>query len=345
MTEVQRPRSWQGRIPYRLLSLLVSGSLLAAGIAIAYRRLDWRDVAAVWTSLDPKLVVIALLIYWLQYPINSFRLHRVILWVTGRSPSDSPPLRFLFKLTCSAGFVAVAAPIGLAGDAAKIAALRVFGKLSITDAARCALFDRVVGVQWICAIGLAAVPLQAAAGVERGIILAQLALFAGLIAGVGALVVLPRALALVRHDFVSKIAQVFAGYRSILSPQRSAIQLVIALLNLISAWGTLYLLLRAAGLNTNIWLVAGFVPLLQLVNSLPFLYMGWGGREIAMAATLGVASNLTANETLAVSIAWGVILIMTGAINGIFLLGDWRIAGRPPSAQDRAAGGGASRVQ
>ena len=151
-----------------MLSLLVSGSLLAAGIAIAYRRLDWRDVAAIWTSLDPKLVVIALLIYWLQYPINSFRLHRVILWATGRSPSDLPPFRFLFKLTCSAGFVAVAAPIGLAGDAAKIAALRVFGKLSITDAARCALFDRVVGVQWICAIGLAAVPLQAAAGVERG---------------------------------------------------------------------------------------------------------------------------------------------------------------------------------
>ena len=134
---------------------------------------------------------------------------------------------------------------------------------------------------------------------------------------------------MVRHDFVGKIAQVFAGYRSILSPRRSAIQLVIALLNLISAWATLYLLLRAAGLNTNIWLVAGFVPLLQLVNSLPFLYMGWGGREIAMAATLGAASNLTVNETLAVSIAWGVVLIMTGAVNGIFLLGDWRIAGDP----------------
>ena len=135
-----------------------------------------------------------------------------------------------------------------------------------------------------------------------------------------------------------KVARVFVGYRSILLPRRSAVQIVIALLNLLSAWGTLYLLLRAAGLNTNIWLVAGFIPLLQLVNSLPFLYMGWGGREIAMAATLGAASNLTINETLAVSIAWGVVLIMTGAINGIFLLGEWQRA-RKPSTEPRERAG------
>ena len=49
-----------------------------------------------------------------------------------------------------------------------------------------------------------------------------------------------------------------------------------------------------------------------------------------MAATLGAASNLTINETLAVSIAWGVVLIMTGAVNGIFLLGDWQMSGRSP---------------
>jgi uncharacterized membrane protein YbhN (UPF0104 family) len=108
-------------------------------------------------------------------------------------------------------------------------------------------------------------------------------------------------------------------------PRRSAIQLIIALLNLLSAWGALYLLLRAAGLTPNPWLVAGFIPLLQLVNSLPFLYMGWGGREIAMAATLGATGNLSADETLAVSIAWGVVLIMTGAANGIFLLGGWQM--------------------
>jgi len=331
MTEVQRPRSWQGRIPYRLLSVLVSGALLALGVAVVYHRIDWRGVTTVWTNLDVRLVALAAGLYWLQYPLNSFRLHRVILWVTER-PQEAPPLWFIFRLTCSAGFVAVAAPIGLAGDAAKIAALRAFGNLSITDAARCTLFDRVSGVQWLCAIGLATLPLQAAAGIDLTIAIPQLALFAGLIAGVGILLVLPRVLILIRSDLVHQIARVFADYRRMLWPRRSAIQFVIALLNLVSAWCTLYLLLRAAGLNANVWLVAGFVPLLQLVNSLPFLYMGWGGREIAMAATLGAASGLSINETLAISIAWGAVLIIIGVLNGIALVGDWRMAGRAPSA-------------
>jgi len=308
-----------------VLSLIASGALLVAGMAIVYERMNWRDIAVVWANLDPKLVAIAVIVYWLQYPIISFRLHRVILWTTGKPSADAPSLGFVFKLASSAGFVAVAAPIGLAGDAAKIAALRVFGSLSTTDAARCALFDRVVGVQWICVFGLVAIPLQISAGVD-GMIVIQLALFVALIAGVGVLLLLPRILALVRHEFVSKLAQVFAGYRVILAPGRSAIQLVISLLGLISAWGTLYLLLRAAGLTVDAWLVAGFVPLLQLVNGLPFLYMGWGGRELAMVATLGAAGSLSASEALAVSIAWGVVLVITGVVNGVFLLGDWQIA-------------------
>lgn len=52
-----------------------------------------------------------------------------------------------------------------------------------------------------------------------------------------------------------------------------------------------------------------------------------------MAATLGAASSLTVSETLAVSIAWGVVLIVTGAINGIFLLGDWQLNRQRTHAQ------------
>jgi uncharacterized membrane protein YbhN (UPF0104 family) len=318
-------------VPYRLLSLMASGTLLALGTALVYRRINWHDIAAVWTNLDPKLLAFATVAYWLQYPINSIRLQRVILWATERLPSNVPSLPFLFRLTCSSGFVAAAAPIGLAGDAAKIVALRLFGSLSLTDAARCALFDRVVGVQWICTIGLVTLPLQSAAGIGQDIVLPQLSIFAGLIAAVGVLLVLPRVLKLIRGDLMAKIARVFAGYRSVLVPQRFAIQAVIALLNLVLAGSSLYLLLLAAGSNIDIWLVAAFIPLLQLVNGLPFLYMGWGGREIAMASTLGAAGSLTMNETLAVSIAWGVVLIMTGVVNGIFLVGDWHVSGGAPA--------------
>jgi uncharacterized membrane protein YbhN (UPF0104 family) len=321
------------RIPYRALSIVVSGVLLVLGIAVVYQRVNWREITTVWSNLDPMLFASACVVYWLQYPLNSIRLQRVILWASGHAPSAIPSLGFLFKVTCSSGFVAAAAPIGLAGDAAKIAALRLFGSLSITEATRCALFDRVVGVQWLCLIGLATLPFQSAAGLSTKIILLQLAIFIAPIIGVGVLLVLPSILARIPGDLIQRIARVFAGYRSTLLPARSAIQGAIMFLNVILAGGALYLLFLAAGSHVSAWLVAAFIPLLQLVNGLPFLYMGLGGREIAMASTLGAASSLTMNETLAISFAWGVVLITTGAVNGLFLIGDWHSAAR--SADDR----------
>jgi uncharacterized membrane protein YbhN (UPF0104 family) len=321
-------RTWLRRIPYRMLSLIVSGSLLALGIAVVYQRVSWQDVAAVWSNLDPKLVAIACIVYWLQYPANSVRLHRVILWATSRPLPEIPSLWFSFKLTCSSGFVAAAAPIGLAGDAAKIAALRLFGSLSMTEATRCALFDRVIGVQWLCLIGLATLPLQHAGGIGTDIILPELIVFAAPLAGVAALLALPFILKRIPGDLIGRIARVFAGYGSILLPSRSALQAAIMLLNVVLAGAALYLLFLAAGSHVSAWLIAGFIPLLQLVNGLPFLYMGWGGREIAMASTLGTAGGLTMNETLAVSLAWGVVLIITGVANGAFLIGEWHGATR-----------------
>jgi uncharacterized membrane protein YbhN (UPF0104 family) len=327
MIEIERPRR-QGRIPYRLLSLLVSGVLLAACVALMYQRIDWRDVAAVWTNLNPYLVVLAALLYWLQYPANSYRLQHVIAWSVERASFAAPSFRFLFRLTCSSAFVAVAAPIGLAGDAAKIAALRLFGGLSITESARCAVFDRVVGLQSIAIVGLLTIPLQVAAGVGWSVVALQLTFFGGIIAGVCALIVFPRLLALIPHDLGRRLTRMVAGYRTFITPRRLAIQTSISLLNNLCAWGTLYFLLRAADLDMNPWIVGGFVPFLQVVNGLPFLYMGWGGREIAMAATIGATGHLSLNETLAVSMAWGVVLIATGAVNGLFLIGDWQTTGQ-----------------
>jgi uncharacterized membrane protein YbhN (UPF0104 family) len=338
MVEAERPRGLRGLISPRLLSLLISAALLAVGGWILGHRIDWRDAISIWTNLDPVLVVGAMVLYWLQHPLNAYRFQRVMLWTTGRPPSELPSFGFLFKLTCGAAFVAAAAPVGLAGDAAKVAALRLFASLSTTDAARCALFDRVVGVQCLSLLGLATLPLQAALGVGHAIILPQLSIFAALLAAVGALLVFPRALALLRSNAVNHVARVFTGYRLLLYPHRLAIQLAISLTNFVLSWGSLYLLLSAAGLSVNPWIVAGFIPLLQLVNGLPFLYMGWGGRELAMAATLGVAGHLALNETLAVSIAWGAVLIVTSAVNGIFLLGHWRVNHRAPPEDGRAAG-------
>lgn len=329
-TEAEPSRRWRGFISPGLLSLAISTALLALGAWIMGHRIDWRAAIAVWANFDPLLVAAVLVLSWLQFPVNSYRLQRVVLWVTAQAWSAAPRFRFFFKLTCSAAFVAVAAPMGVAGDAAKIAGLRLFGSLSTTDAARSALFDRVTGMQWLSIIGLALLPMQFGLGVDRTVILSQFALFGGLLGAVGLLLVFPRALRLIGSRFIDQIANVFAGYRVLLSAESLSILFGILMINILLSWGALYLLVRASGLQIDGWLLGGFIPLLLLVNGVPFLYMGWGGRELVMATTLGVGSGLSLDQTLAVSIAWGVVTIVTSAINGVFLLGDWRAVRQAP---------------
>ena len=322
------------RASFRMLSAILSAFLVILGIAILYRKVDWRDIASIWLKFDPIFLGLAILAYWMQYPINSFRFHRVTTWVSNQPGDRVPSFGFIFRLTCSGGFVAAAAPIGLAADVAKIIALRVFGNLSTTEAARCTLFDRVIGAQWIAILGLLTLPVQAWGGVSSEVIIAQILLFGGVILAVIGLLALPSILTIIRTAFVAKLMGLFADYRHLLLPKRSLTQMLIAIANLASAWAALFLLLKGAGLSTNPWLLAGVVPLLQLINSLPFLYMGWGGRELAMAATLGAAGGgLTVNEALAVSAAWGLTLIIAGMISGVFLIGDWQQYQLPPSSE------------
>ena len=131
-------------------------------------------------------------------------------------------------------------------------------------------------------------PIRLPRASGQQILVPQLVIFRGMIAGIGVLLVLPRVLGWIRNAFIDRIARIFAGLSpaalaaALLRPVRSSHWSTCS-----SSWGTLYLLLQAAGLNVNAWLVAGFIPLLQLVNGLPFLYMGWGGREIAMATHAG----------------------------------------------------------
>lgn len=321
--EAQPPPSARW-ISYRSLSILVSGLLLLACAAVLYYRVDRAAIEAVWARLDALWLTFAIAVFWLQYPLNSIRLHRVLLWTTSAGSRGELPFSTIFRLTCVSGFIAVAAPLGAAGDLAKVVGLRMLGAISTTDAARCTVFDRALGAQWTAVTGLLTLPLQAATGVSQTLLLAQVAVFTGILAGAGLLLVAPR---LIAGSLLPKtrILDIFEGYGRMLAPApRSALQFVLLLLNLALVWGAVVALMLAAGLSGNLLLVALFIPLLQLINSIPFLYMGWGGREIVVVATFGAAGDMSVNEALALSAAWGVALMVASAVNGVFLIGRWR---------------------
>ncbi len=308
----------------RFLSLGISGLLIAGGTFVMSRWISGPEILNMLRQLDWRWLIPALFLSWLQYPINAVRMNRVIHWLMRPGSPSPPPFKLILKLTLSACFISVTAPIGLMADAAKIGALTYFGQLSTTHAIRCTLFDRVVAAQWMSLFGLATIPAQWWLKVPTSLIGVQFLMSAGFVAAIGVLLFLPNMLSIFGHKTIAKIAKIFADYEMMFPLRRSLIQMLITLINLVLVFATFYCLLRAIGLTANLILIACFIPFLQLVNSVPFLYLGWGGREIAMAATVGTVSGLSLNEALVVSATWGMTLIMAGAVNGVFLLGDWR---------------------
>jgi uncharacterized membrane protein YbhN (UPF0104 family) len=324
------------RPPYlRFLSLGISGILIVGGAFVMYRWLSGPEILNMLRRIDWRWLILAIFTYWLQYPISAIRMNRVMHWLMQPKSPAPPSFRLILKVTLSSGFISVTAPVGLMADVAKIGALKYFGQMSTSHAIQCTLFDRVIAAQWMSLFALATLPLQWALGVPTSSIGIQFLVSAAFLVAIIVLLFLPNVLRIFDHVIVLKFAKIFSGYEMMFPLRRSAVQMVITAANLALVFATLYCLLRAVGLTANLAVIACFVPFLQVVNGVPFLYMGWGGREIAMAATVGVASGLSINQALVVSAIWGLTLILAGAVNGVFVLGDWHshrtTAAPPPS--------------
>ncbi len=311
------------RPPYlRFLSLGVSGILIVVGAIVMYRWVSGPEILTMLKRANWRWFIPAVFAYWLQMPISAIRIQRIIYWLLPPG-LRAPPFKLILKVTLSGYFIAVTAPVGLMADAAKIGAFKYFGHMATSQAIRCTLFDRVVAAQWMSLFALATLPLQWDLGVPSSSIGVQFLVSAGFLGAIVVMLCLPRVLRIFDHKLVLRFANLFSGYEKTYPLRRSAVQIAITAVNLILIFATLYCLLRAIGLDANLLVIACFIPFLQLVNGVPFLYMGWGGREIAMAATVGVASGLSINQALVLSAVWGLTLIIAGAVNGIFMLGDW----------------------
>jgi uncharacterized membrane protein YbhN (UPF0104 family) len=325
IVDVRRGDGRRKALPSRSLAIVFSMLLVLAGGVLMYRRIEWSEIVAILLNQNWKWLFAAVVIYWVQFPINSYRLALVCRWLRGAGFPGVPPFKFILRVTLSASFIAVAAPVGIIADAAKIGALRFFGGISTMNAARATLFDRAVAAQWMAVFGLMALPVEAEQNVEILFIGIQ-GLFCGsVVAGIALLILLPRVLRMFKHPQIAKFALLFSSYPAMLQVRRSSVQALITVTNLTLVWTAIYCLGLASGLMMNLWLVAVFLPFLQLINSVPFLYMGWGGREFAVAAALGSAGGLSLNEALAISALWGMTMILSGAINGVFLLAEWRV--------------------
>jgi len=180
------------------------------------------------------------------------------------------------------------------------------------------LLDRVGGVSGLLMLIAISQPLAWQRISDFGPRLAFLAVLASGITGIAILLSLASLPARwQRWRLVSGIADLSAGARRLyLSPVIVAPVLGLSLVVHVLTVLAVYILARDLGLPVTFWDCLVLIPLVFLVATIPVSIAGWGVREGAMVAALGVL-GVSTSAAVTLSILFGIGLIIVGMMGGI----------------------------
>jgi uncharacterized membrane protein YbhN (UPF0104 family) len=301
--------------PMALVKLAVSAAL----IGWCLRSVDLVELGAAFRSIGPRaalgclafLVAHTLLCAW------RWRLVGRALGLAGPAPRDA--VRWMaFSVTLSQVL-----PSTVGGDAYRIAALG--RQEGVAAAARCVIHDRLSGLWVLAALAGAAaatVAIAAPAGAAAG---RGFAAFGGLVLAFVAAV--PLAAWIGVHAEASRL------WRMVRSPAILATSLGIHAMT-IAAVAVLCMGLQPG--SPLWWQMALLTPAAMLAAAVPVSVGGWGVREAALVA-LAAAFAIPQSDALAVSIAFGLLMLANGVIGAVLWAAD-------PGSSRRNAGAEAPRI-
>jgi len=228
----------------------------------------------------------------------------------------------LLRLQFVAQFIAHGAPVSALADVAKVAMLSLRFDISPGRALRLTVFERALGAVGAMSAGLLTLALQLWLGVPRGVILVQaLVWFAGIGGLVAAAALVSRFKISVNVALLDKIFHSLGMFVDLLRNKRASVVLFLAAVAQLLCMSMAFAVL-AHGMD--IYLsplhVIAFMPFIFFVSSLPIFYMGWGGREAAVIFTLGAASSLEVTQAVAISVAFGGVVLLASLPGGAFWL-------------------------
>lgn len=148
-----------------------------------------------------------------------------------------------------------------------------------------------------------------------------LAVVAGGLAGFGVLLALPKFRALLLRWRLSRLLlHVSEGSRAVLArPARAAEFFALTLANYVVMSYVVYILARDIGVSLSMADALVLVPLVTLVSIVPVSIAGWGVRESAMVAALGLV-GIAASHAFALSVLYGLVTMASGIPGGLLWL-------------------------
>lgn len=303
-----------------LFLALFALKLLVTAIAVWFvaSRVDLAGAAESLSKIDPLYTAAAGVCALVQLWLASLRFVVVARLAGSRlKPAEATRMTFI------GGFFGQAFATFVSGDAVRIWLLARSGA-GYRVAGNAVLLDRVFGIAALVvliALGLPALLDILPAAEMRASATVVTAGFAALIGGfilLGCLIDPTRRRNLAVTTKLPWLLDVAGAARHVIAaPAAAALAFLLGLaVQLLSVAG-IYLLFRGMGISVFAANCLLFIPFVMLIAMLPLSFAGWGLREGAMVVAFGLV-GVAGDTTLAVSIAFGLILLIT-SLPGLLL--------------------------
>lgn len=289
---------------------MINAARLAGSVGLiwfAFSRIDTARAFELLGAIPPGIIAAVIAVLAVQLFVAAIRVHRLL--ALNRTPvslalaTDSVFVGVFFSQTLISF---------IGGDAMRVWRFGTAG-VGLADAFKVVLLDRIIGFAGLIAliaIGAPVLFVMVSAPAMRASIALTLVLGLGGLCAVYLFDWLPESL--LRWRAAQVVAGVSALARSIL---RNGVDIafLVGLSVLVHVTSVVAIYLIALGLHSPIGFLEllVLVPPVMLLAMLPISASGWGVREGAMAAALGLV-GVSAEQSIAMSVCLGISLIVVG---------------------------------
>jgi len=300
----------------RRLGIEVAKIAISAGLLwFTFTKIDTSSAWVMLGSIPAGAIGAVIAILTFQLLVAALRLHYLLRLV-------GTPIRFISATDAVfvGSFFSQTFVSFIGGDAMRVWRLAIF-KVSIADAVKAVLLDRVTGFAGLFVLIVLGLPmLFAIVGdpVMRASVLA--AVSAGLL-GTVALLLVHRMPERFKRWRVLRIAAEVSGLALGIFARPGDASSVLGLSIVIQASNAIAIFAIAKGLGVHAELpdLLVLIPPVLLLAILPVSFAGWGIREGAMAVALGLV-GISAEQSVAMSICFGLSLVVVALPGGLIWL-------------------------
>ncbi|MEC7488367.1 MAG: lysylphosphatidylglycerol synthase transmembrane domain-containing protein [Pseudomonadota bacterium] len=290
-----------------IISLLFS-LILFIILFFVYKNFNTKELIDSLDGVSLKTIIIAVVIMWFNFLINTLRFKYII----SVKLEGSVSFFTLFHLNLLGVFAAHLAPVGPAADLVRFGYARWKLKLPTKPLVEAIIMDRFIALIGLAVTGICSLPIQWYLSVEPLLVYLQALLWGACFSSAVIVYVLGRqSSADPNRKLFTALTSFGMVFRAVLRGWSNVfLQMVCAIGYSGSFCLLMWVFANDMGIQTGIWFFLTFSSLVLLSQSLPIFYAGWGAREFTAITVMGSVGTVSVSEAASIGVCAGVALFL-----------------------------------